>query len=459
MEIPSTILLVDDDIDAAASLRELLKSELPSDHFLCAHNAKDALDLVKRRLPEVCILDLMLEPATGIESGFALLKAILTHSKFTKIIVLTGHGNSDYGVRALTLGAAHFIQKPAEPSHLIALVNDAGFQSTLLSKYDALEQGVASMASVSLVGDSPQMKEVRRQVLDASRIDVPVLISGETGTGKGVCAKSIHDLGKRADGRFVCYYPTAGSGSLAGSELFGHMKGSFTGADVSRNGILSDADKGTLFLDEVDETPSEIQVALLRVLQEKLYRRIGEDRERKSDFRLISATNANIDEILKSGKLRKDFFHRIAYFHINLPPLRERKEDIAPLLEHFVSHWCLTNNSSIPEIDEQVYSMLFNYHYPGNVRELSGIVETFMSLIVSEERRFVRKDDIYLPRRRGGKEDLRAGIMSLKQQVTLCKKSAVREALALCNHNKTEAASLLEIDRSTLNRILDVGKK
>lgn len=445
----NSVLIVDDDQDALASLARALNLNC-SIHL--ASNAKSALEKLEKAKPDVMILDLSLDDKLGVESGYSVLKSCQQLSTSCRTIVLTGHGTTEYGIRALQLGAASFLEKPADISHLRALVSDGIAQSNLKQAYlkikdNSPEPGLEKL----IVGSSPVANKIREDLKYAAFNNMPVLITGETGTGKGLCAKVIHDLSSRSKAQFVRYQPFLGSADLIASDLFGHRKGAFTGAEQNREGLLKFADQGTLFLDEIDQLPLETQVTLLGALQDKTYRQVGVDKEVYSDFRLISATNGDIEKCLSENKIRSDFYHRIAHLIIKLEPLRNRLEDITSLSQFFLEKLQSNENLNVYTVEEEAVNSLKNYSWPGNIRELEAIISSAAYRAQYEGHTSIAVRHVSLPislTTTNATEDLQT-------QVQKFKKELAKQALGKANNDQGRAATLLGINRSTLWRILE----
>jgi DNA-binding NtrC family response regulator len=450
-----SVLVVDDDSDAALSLVKALKVEQPDISFHAATSVGVARSLFETERPNVAILDLHLEPGRGVESGFALAQQLLSIDSTSRIIVLTGHGSVEHGIRALNLGASSFLEKPADIAHLAALVQDCVAQSRIRRAHAALENSRAEGVTQTLVGNSAAIAAVRTQLVQVSQTLQPVLLVGETGTGKGVSALAIHKLSKRSQRKFVRYQPTFASADLVSSDLFGHAKGAFTGALEERSGLIAESDGGTLFLDEIEELPVETQVALLGVLQEKRVRRVGSDQERAVDFRLICATNADPDADLSNGKLRRDFYHRVAHAVITLPPLRSRIEDIDPLAAHILERLRDRESVNVFEIDAAALAIFRSHSWPGNVRELEAAVEGAAYRALAQGRTTIMAVDVAVPGRAAERRD----VLSLPDQIEEYRLKLVREALDKCGGNQVQTAKLLGIDRTSLRRIIERNKR
>jgi len=442
------VILIDDDGDSVLSLTRALKASGLEAQIHAATEAEKGLSLLKTKKPQVAVVDLCLDEARGVQSGFELVGKILQADSTCRVIVLTGHGSVELGVKALEMGAANFLEKPAEISHLKALVLDGILQSDLKRSYQNLTEESSDLAG-RLIGKSAAIENVRECMRYAGSNNQTTFIMGETGTGKGLCASVIHQISKRSSYPFVRYQPNFAAADLVNSDLFGHVKGAFTGATEDRKGLLAEAHQGTLFLDEIDELPIETQVTLLGVLQEKKYRPVGSTREHEVDFRLICASNRNLSESLKSGKIREDFYHRIAHYSINLPALRERKEDILPLAKHILSRLREKEQVNVLDIAEASEEKLNSYDWPGNVRELEAVVEGAAYRAQYKQHTRIHSDDILL-----NFESTDSATGSFHDQLQAFKSKIINNALAEHMGNQVQAAKALGLDRSTLRRIL-----
>ncbi len=444
------LLIVDDDSEMLQSLSRVL-SPLIAPLSLCGAAVRDrAVQLAAGESPKVAVLDLCIDEKIGVESGFSLLKELLARDDSLRVIVLTGHGSTENGIRALSLGAASFLEKPVDPYHLAALVKDGVNQSALRRYQRQLLQVNANATSARLVGSSSEIARVREQLEFAATTTQPAFLLGETGTGKGLCARIIHDLSDRKAARFIPYHPNFGGGDLVQSELFGHLKGSFTGAAEARKGLVAEAHGGTLFLDEVDEIPGDTQVRLLDVLQEKRFRAIGSNELQSVDCRIVAATNRPVGELLQQGKLRQDLYHRIAHCLIEIPPLRERKGDIPELLKAALEALRAREGLNVFEIEENAIEAAVAYGWPGNVRELQAVVEGSAFKARFKSRTWISLDDMALGRT--SRDTDSTG--TFNELVEAFKEKLVRSALERAQGNQVQAAKELSLDRGTLRRIL-----
>ncbi|RMD86430.1 MAG: sigma-54-dependent Fis family transcriptional regulator [Candidatus Dadabacteria bacterium] len=456
MDSPN-ILIIDDESEAASSLAKALKTEINPLHCDLAASEQSALSMLNDKQYPVAILDLCLNEQIGPESGFSLLESMLSQHPDLSVIVLTGYGTVENGVRALKLGAISFIEKPANIPHLAILVQDGIRQNSLKRRFRELQEASSDKnTSLGIIGSSAEIKQIRDTIRFLATTNQSVLITGETGTGKGLCAQAIHRISTRNKGKLVRYQPNFTTPDLVNSDLFGHVKGAFTGADQERKGLLEEADGGTLFLDEIDELPHETQVALLGVLQDKKYRPLGSNEEREVDFRLICATNREIEQLLKEGKLRKDFYHRIAHEKIHLPPLRLRIEDIPELADYFLTSLREREELSVFRFEASAISTLKGYHWPGNIRELQSVVESAAYRAQFKRSSSISQSDITVGSEGSAvSEKPDATFRDLVEQYKL---SLINNALAKHNNNQVQAAKSLGLDRTTLRRILARNK-
>ena len=444
------VLLVDDDGELLQSLVRAISARVSPLRLRGATTARGAEEEMSRHRPRVVVLDLCIDEKRGVESGFELLSTCRTIDPSTRIIVLTGHGSLAHGVRALTLGASSFIEKPVEPEHLAAVIRDAANQAELRREYERLSRDTVSAPTLELVGQGKAITSLRERISFVATTPQPVLILGETGTGKGLCARLIHESSSRRGGKFVHYQPNYGGGDLAQSELFGHVKGAFTGATEVRTGLALEADQGTLFLDELDEIPSEVQVRLLDLVQEQRVRAVGSDGFKKVSVRCVAATNRPLDEALASNRIRRDLYHRLAYNVLHIPPLRERVEDIPLLCETFLRAMRSRELVQVFELEPAALDRLTSEAWPGNVRQLQAVVENAAYHAHYNHRSVISGNDLSgLQGPKGSREDF-----SFQSRVERFKLSLVEDAIRTSNGSQVQAARALGLDRGTLRRIL-----
>ncbi|MFM1846992.1 MAG: hypothetical protein RL417_466 [Pseudomonadota bacterium] len=447
------VLFIDDDRAALDSLVRAVAQAGLGAVYLTAQGVADALAQRDRNHPLVIVLDLSLVPESGVESGFELLRTLAGRAPPARIIVLTGHGDELNGVRALHLGASSFLQKPADIPHLAALIRDGLTQAAILRR--SVEPRPSS-EEMGLIGESAAMRGVLSEIRTAAQTTQPILLIGETGTGKGLSARAIHLCSARGRGNLVRYQPTFATPDIVQSDLFGHLKGAFTGASTDRRGLIAEADGGTLFLDEIDELPPEIQIALLGVLQDKRFRPVGSSSEVSSNFRLITASNRPLEEALELGKLRPDLMHRIAHTVIRLPPLRERLDDIPLLVAHLIARLAAREKLDILGVDDAVLELLTKHRWPGNVRELEGVVESAAYRAKFAGRERITPADL---RFLSAYQPTAAVERDFHSQVEAFKGALIDAALERHGGNQLRAAHDLGVDRGTLARILKTRPK
>ncbi len=392
----ANVLLVDDEEQLVFSLLKALRAAGLEASIHSATNSDAALKLAKKTRPEAAVVDLCLDEHEGVQSGFALIRGLLSNDPSLRVIVLTGHGSVENGITALKLGASSFLDKPANISHLQALLGDAIRQSRLRREHDTLQRRGAGVSLEQAFGSSDAMREVVDLVSQASETNQAVMLLGETGTGKGYCASLIHRLSKRAQHKFVQFQPIATSSELISSTLFGHTAGAFTGASAQRRGLFYEASQGTLFLDEIGELPAALQVSLLGVLQDKRYRQIGANEELTASFRFISATNRDIRRQIADGAFREDLYQRICQIVITLPPLRSRIDDIPTLGSGIIQRINEQEGLNIYDIAPQALTRLKDHGWAGNIRELERVLEDASYRASRAERTFIAPEDLRL---------------------------------------------------------------
>lgn len=445
-----SIVFIDDDADVVLSLTRACKSRLPQFSFHAACNSSEAIKICKRENPLAIVLDLCLDDSSGPSSGIELLQQLQDIDPSCRVLVLTGHDSVSNGVACIERGAANFLTKPASIEHLIVLLEDAASQCILRRATLQAKQHTKDALSYHFVGSSEAIRQVHDQIAFAAYSDQPVLILGETGTGKGLCARLIHAHSSRSAAAFVRYQPTVLAPEMIISELFGHQRGAFTGAQADRNGLLLDAQHGSVFLDEIDELPPQAQVLLLGALQEQRFRPLGSNREVHSDFRLIAACNKPVFDLLEREKIRRDFYHRLAHLTIEIPPLRERRSDIATLVMHTLEQYRDRKNMPHCSIAPAALALLCEQNWPGNVRELQATTEAAAQRMYFRNGRTIELCD--LSSSANGLPDPSAP--TLREQVQVYKQRLVRRALVETGGNQIQAAATLGIDRSTLRRII-----
>ncbi len=378
MKKPS-ILLIEDDL----SLNTLTTLELRNRGYEVdtAKSGQEGCDKISQN-PNIVITDLKLGDMDGME----VLQRVKKYDPRIEVIVVTGHGSIDNAVKAIKAGAFDYLSKPVDPEELALTIEKTLEHQKLIAEVENLRSEIRDKYSFSgIVYASPKIKNILELVNKVAKTEATVLILGESGTGKELIARAIHEQSARRHGSFVAINCGALPEGLLESELFGHVKGSFTGADRNRRGLFEEACEGTLFLDEISETTPALQVKLLRALQEGEIRRVGDNHPIKVSGRLIAASNKDLDKLIESGKFRDDLYYRLKVFPIKIPPLRERPEDILPLAEHFLRKAQKKISGSAKRFSPEAAQALKAYSWPGNVRELEHTVERMLILASQAE--------------------------------------------------------------------------
>jgi len=436
------LLIVDDEISVRDSLNHWFRKD--GYEVQVAADATEAMKAMQTNDFDVVLLDVRLP---GMD-GMRLLEQIRRTAPRTIAIMITAYASVDTAVRALKLGAADYVTKPINPEELSHVVAQTLAQRRLHEENLQLRETIDEMAGEQeIVGQSPPMQKVLELIEHVAKTEATVLILGESGTGKELVARAIHVASKRRYAPIVAVNCGGLPDSLLESELFGHEKGSFTGADEQRKGKIELADGGTLFLDEVGAINAKMQVDLLRVLETHEVFRLGADRPKKVDFRVICATNDNLAQAMREGRFREDFYYRINVFTIELPPLRVRRGDIPALARHFLNRFSRQMDSCIVEISPAAMELLMNYDWPGNVRELSNAIERAM--VIGRPPSIQPSD---LPLRR--EQHCSPAVQSLDE----VEKQHIAAVLAGTGGNITRTAEILQVDRVTVyNKIKKYG--
>ena len=449
MEYTEKILLVDDDTEILKIYKQIF--ELNGFQILTVTNAEEALKVVDSYKVAVVITDIIMP---GI-SGMQLLSKIKERSPSVEVIMLTGEGSVSGAVEAVRKGAYNYLVKPADIEELLLNVRKA-YEIYAVREENAVLKQQMLEGYAPLLGRNEKIEEIRNKIKTVAPTDIIVLLSGESGTGKEILANLIHCESSRADKAFVKVNCAALTESLLESELFGHEKGAFTGAEKMYRGRFEMANHGTLLLDEIGELSQNTQGKLLRVLQEKEFERVGSSATIKTDFRLITSTNKNLTEAVEKGTFRQDLFYRINVFPIHVPPLRERKDDIPMLVEYFAEKAAGDMKKPRPPISSQLLEMFSRYDWPGNVRELKNIVER---LIAMSQNGTLRPEDIPEEVRSAAKETTpaAAGLPaaeggSLTDSRQKFEKECIVKALEENRWNVSKTAETLKIARKNLYR-------
>jgi DNA-binding NtrC family response regulator len=373
------ILIVDDETVICKSCEKVFRRAGHSTAF--ATSGREALAMLASDTYDVVFTDLKMMDMGGLE----VLQSVKEKYPTTVVVVITGYATIASAVETMRSGAFDFLPKPFTAGELLAVLDRALEKRKLLRMSEPDYEDTGETRFEGLIGSSQSMREVFRLIEKVGPTDSTVLIVGESGTGKDLTAKAIHRRSKRKNNMFFAIDISTLSSSLLESELFGHVKGSFTGATADKAGVFEAADHGTIFLDEIGNLPVETQARLLRVLQEKEFLPVGSTTVTKVDLRLIFATNQNLKELVTTGKFREDLYYRLNVFPIRLPPLRERGGDVPELVLHFLRKYCTSIGRPLPRIRPEAMELLMNYHWPGNVRELEHAVERLTILVEGEE--------------------------------------------------------------------------
>jgi two-component system NtrC family response regulator len=433
------ILLIDDDV----SLRRVTEFNLEEAGYqvLKAANGAEGLELFKRHRPSLVITDVQMPEM----DGYQVLQQVLELEPQTLVVIITAFSSVEKAVEAMKSGAHDYLTKPFSRDQLSLIVAKAFEFCKLRQENSQLKDALAgSIVNGQIIGQAPVMQQLLQRVEKVAASQASVLISGESGSGKEVIAKALHNGSPRSEAPFVAVNCAAIPKDLIESELFGHIKGSFTGAIKDRKGKFSLADGGTLFLDEIGELPIDLQPKLLRVLQEQEFEPVGGTTERV-DVRVVAATNRDLEEAMQAGSFREDLYYRLAVVPMTLPPLRERKEDIPLLLDFFLRK----HQAGVGiKFSSEVLSRLQDYSWPGNVRELENVVEQMIILRQGDE-----LDVCDLPPRIGRSVVRANSVLNLPDEgypLEDLEREAVEIALGRCGGNKTKAAAYLRIPRHTL---------
>ena len=441
------VLIVEDEPSTRLGLTELVRTW----GFITdsAADGEEALQRISVFRPTIIISDLVMPNMGGLE----LLRALKDEGGDLTIVILTAQGTVETAVEAIKEGAYDYLTKPIEPQRLKILLDKIVERQDTIREVKVLRKQLRDHGTFGrMIGSSQQMRKVYQVVEQAAPTSASVLIWGESGTGKELVAQTIHQLSPRAQMPFVPINCAAIPETLLESEIFGHEKGAFTGASDRREGCFELADRGTLFLDEIAEMTPATQVKLLRVLQERKFRRLGGRNEQSVDVRVIAATNVNPADAVKNGKLREDLYYRLNVFAMELPPLRQRKEDLALLIQSFLAEFNERNNKRVSALDPAAMRILEQYNWPGNVRELRNVIERAVILSQGE---FV--DPKHLPPLVTDSPDVVKPTLSLAPGTTVeeAERRLILMTLEHTRDNKTRAAEILGISLKTLHNKLN----
>jgi len=441
------ILIVDDDVN----IRKMIEINLKKDKIydiISAANGESCLKIIQDIIPDLVLLDIQMPGIDGIET----LRRIKQENPKIPVVMMSAHGTIETAVKSMKLGAFDFITKPFSGDRLRLTVKNAIENSSLKAEVNRLRQELQERYRFkNIIGESGAMQEVFKSIKKVTDSNVTVLLQGESGTGKELIARAIHfESEKRKNKPFIPVNCSALPESLLESELFGHEKGSFTGASGRRIGKFEQADGGTIFLDEIGEMSPSTQVKILRVLQEREFERVGGNELIHVNVRIISATNKNLEEAIKKGEFREDLYYRLSVFPIVIPPLRERKEDISLLAQYFIEKYATREEKDVRELSPDALELLMAYHWPGNVRELENAVERAVILASCDQ--ILPKDLPANVRAIGEKKMAEPGSGQLNNWIEKLEEEALRKALLESEGNISLTARKLGIGRATIYR-------
>jgi two-component system, NtrC family, response regulator AtoC len=447
------ILIIDDEDSMRHMISVILKKE--GYETVALSDAAKALQTLEGEDYDFILCDIKMPGMTGLE----FLKALKDRKSDQTVIMMSAYGTIDTAIECMKLGAYDYISKPFKADEIILTVKKAEERERLKRENTRLKDEALKEYDFRNIFSTQDKKmlEIMGLVRKIADYDTSVLITGESGTGKELVARAIHFSGSRAGNPFVVVNCGAIPGPLLESELFGHVKGAFTDAHKTKDGLFHEANKGTIFLDEVGELPMELQVKLLRVLQEGEVRRVGDTKSVRVDARVVAATLKDLREEIKKGNFREDLYYRLNVIEIKLPPLRERPSDIRGLAEHFVAKYAAKFGKQVKGLSSEAEEALLSYHWPGNVRELENVIERAMIL---EETGQISRDSLPIVDRGAGPSSIAqpGNDLSIKRAQEAMEKELIMKALERTNNNKTKAAALLDLShRALLYKIKSYG--
>ena len=456
-EKTSHILVVDDEL----SMRELLEYMLNREGYqvTCAADGRKAIKLLEKKQYDLLLCDIKL----GDISGLDVLRASKKNSQDTVVILISAYSSTETAVEAMNEGAYDYVPKPFDKDELLQTVAKALDIKTIEHEKELLDSQLKENMHFGLiVGSSPAMRHIYKLILQVAKTKTNVLITGESGTGKELIAKAVHQESDRSDQPFVVINCGGIPETLMESELFGHKKGSFTGATSDKKGLFEEAHKGTIFLDEIGELSLPIQVKLLRAVQEKVFKAVGGNEDISVDIRILSATNKNLEKEVIAGNFREDLFYRLNVIEIKVPPLRERKADLRSLAQYFLEKYSKEMGKEITKFSSYAIDMLNKYDFPGNIRELENLLERSVALSTTN---IILPDSLALSmhKRRWieGFEGRRFDLDEVSRGVSLdiileeIERAYLKKALDCSNGNKNKAAELLDISFRSMRYRLD----
>jgi two-component system response regulator AtoC len=436
----ANILIIDDQPSVRFGLRSLLEAE--GYRVMEAEDGQQALALLTENAPQLILLDLRLPDTDGLD----LLPRIKAIDDDVPVIILTAHGTIETAIRALKSGAENFLTKPPDAEGFLILIARTLEQGR--ARRDRLLIGLAEarVAAEYFLGQSDTTLRIHHTIERLAPSDSTVLLQGETGTGKGMVAHLIHRFSERREKPFVTINCAGLNRELLESELFGHEKGAFTGAVSNKPGLLELAHEGTIFFDEIAEMEASIQAKVLHVLEQQKFRRVGGVQEKQVDVRVIAATNKNLLGEIKRARFREDLFYRLSVMPITMPPLRDRREDILPLVQHFITHFNQKLNRRVQGLTPKAELLLESYNWPGNIRELRNVIERAIILCAGDR---IHASELPL----GGLEDWTAGPLEEREQLLSLDEVEslhIQRILAATGQNLSKAAEILGVTRTTL---------
>lgn len=440
----AAILVVDDEYGVRQSFKMVLKDAY---EVVLAATGVEVLDLVNRNAVDLVLLDILLPDVDGLE----LLEKLRELDSRVKIIMITAVNDIQTAVKAIRLGAYDYIVKPFDVDDVLKVIRRALEKHDLVKKVNYLKNELGRYQFFEkMVGQDPKMIKIFDLIAVISQTDSTVLIQGESGTGKELVARAIHNRSRRKDHPFVVINCAVIPATLMESEIFGYQKGAFTGAVSNVMGKLEIANKGTVFLDDIDSLSIAMQGKLLRILQEKEFERLGSNQVIKLDVRFIAASNKDLPLLINKGEFRKDLFYRLNVLPVMLPPLREKKNDIVLLINHFLEFYSKNTGKPVKEISEGALEILKSYDWPGNVRELKNLVERLTTIVKDQVIHLIDVSMLAIPKKEIAPD------MKLKDAVNVFEKDYITKVLEKVNYNKTMAAKILNVHRNTLiNKLLE----
>lgn len=452
--MPERILVVDDE----PSMREFLDIMLSNDGYgvNAAASGEEGYEMFRVLEPELVITDVKMPGMSGLD----LIKKIRSVNTTVPVIVITAFASAEDALRAVREGAYDYLSKPFQIDDLRIIIRNALEVQRLRRENLELKRTIEDRYRFEkIIGKSPQMLEIFTLISRVAPSQAGILISGESGTGKELIAKAIHLKSSRAANPFVTVNCAAIPENLLESEMFGHVKGSFTGAVATKPGLVELAGTGTLFLDEIGEIPLSIQAKLLRFLQDREFRRVGDNEARKIDVRIIAATNRNLEQEMERGRFREDLYYRLNVIRIRIPPLKERIEDIPLLIDHFLRRFSLAQGKKIHKVSSLALRVLCNYNYPGNIRELENIIERCVTLEATDQLTAENLPpalvDVGVQSNTAAPPEIPLDGVALDKILEATERELIFRALNLAGNNRSKAATLLGISFRSLRYRLD----